>query len=162
MSEDRSVSPAIESKPLRKTGATLIDTNAVLQKALQRFTVKDRASIILRCDELPSVRGLEDDFETVFSTLLQMILQRKGDVAKLYLHIHCTAEDDPLMAAGVKPVNILFSTNISPCVNWLQLHEKQINTVSALLRKHRGSFVINQVKNGGCIFTVSILGKSSQ
>lgn len=159
MSEDLSVSPVAESKPSIKTEATFIDTNAILQKALQKLSVQDKGSIILRCDELPFIRGLEDDFETVFSTLLQMILQKKADVGKLFLHIHCTAEDDQLTAAGVKPFNILFNTNVSPCVNWLQLNEKQINAATSLLQKHTGSFVVNRVKNGGCIFTVSIFGK---
>jgi uncharacterized protein YdiU (UPF0061 family) len=160
MSEDRSVSPATESKTSKKTAATLINTNAVLQKALQKIIAEDRGSIILRCDELPSVRGTEDDFETVFSTLVQMILQKKNDVSKLFLHINCTAEDEQATAAGVKPFNIQFNTNISPSVNWLQLHQQQINEVAAILHKHTGSLVVNQVKNGGCIFSVSLLGKS--
>ena len=160
MSEDRSLSPATESNATKKAGADLVNTNALIQKALQKTAAEDRGSIIFRCDDLPLVHGTEEDFETVFTTLLSVILQQKSGASKLFLHINCSSDHEQATAAGVKPFNIQFHTNSNPGVNWLQLHEQQISAVEALLQKHSASLVVNQLKNGGSIFSISIFGKS--
>jgi hypothetical protein len=160
MSEIQSVPPTPEQI---KSAAErcLVNTNAVLQKALQRLTAEQRNTIALRCDDLPVVQGTEEDFETVFSSLLQTILQRKENVSKLFLHIHCTAEDFAADApTELKQYSIQFNTNIAPCAEWLQQHEQQLAHVAAILQKNGGLLLVNQLKNTGCIFSVSLPGKT--
>jgi hypothetical protein len=160
MSEDRSLLPATENDVFKKSGAVLVNTNALIQKALQKIAAEDRGSVIFRCDDLPLVQGSEEDFETVFSKLLTIILQKKSSTSKLFLHIYCSSEDNEVMATGIKPFTIQFHTNSNPGVNWMQLHEQQINELVVRLQKHSARLVVNQLKNGGCIFSISIFGKS--
>ncbi|HEU4902211.1 MAG TPA: hypothetical protein VFT06_05440, partial [Flavisolibacter sp.] len=74
MSEIQSV-PSTPEQIKSASERCLVNTNAVLQKALQRLTAEQRSTIALRCDDLPVVQGTEKDFELVFSSLLQTILQ---------------------------------------------------------------------------------------
>lgn len=159
MSDLRSVLPSAENKPFHPS-ATLVNTNAVLQKALQKLPSEARSKIVLRCDDLPFFPGPEDDIEHVFTALLNMIQEKKEDVAKLFLHISCASEEGKLTATGFFCYLIQFHSNILPSADWYQRHEQQISAATAILQKHKGSLVVNQMKNGGCIFSVSLPGKT--
>ena len=159
MSELQAVPPPPEG--IVGSGRRLVNTNAVLQKVLQRLNPEDRSKIALRCDDLPVLEGTEEDFEKVFSGLLQLILKNKPNGAKLFLHIHCTEEEiDPQTPKGLKQFSIQFNTNIIPCADWLQKRDQQFNEVAGIVQKNRGSLLLNQLKNSGCLFSVSLPGKT--
>ncbi|WP_121356530.1 hypothetical protein [Flavisolibacter nicotianae] len=160
MSEIHSVPPASE-RMIREAERKLVNTNAIFKKALAQFSKDLRKGIALRCDDLPAVQGAEADFEAVFSLLLQTILQRRANVSRLFLHVHCTSEDiDTDNAAGLKQFSIQFNTNISPCADWLQQNEQQLTNVAAILLRNGGRLLVNQLKTTGCIFSVSLPGKT--
>lgn len=160
MADMRSTSPAAHGSARNEAGGKFVNTNVVLQKALQKIGAEDRGRLILRCDDLPFVSGAEEAFEQVFTGLLQLILHKKQDVPQLFLHISCTADADSLTIAGLRSYCIQFISNVNPCASWRQLHAPQINRIAANLQKNTGSLVVNQGNNSGCLFTVSVLGKS--
>jgi hypothetical protein len=97
----------------------------------------------------------------VFSGLLQLILKEKENVAKLFLHIHCTEEEiDSNTPQGLKQFSIQFNTNMTPCADRIQQSDQQFNEVAGILQKNGGSLLLNQLKNSGCIFSVSLPGKT--
>lgn len=155
MSDRRSVPPSFDGEAKKEAAANLVDLNSVLQRLLQQLDAGIRFNLVLRCDHLPQLPGNEADWEAVFSGLLQMIFQKKKDVTKLFLHIHCTSHD-----AG-NSFEIQFNTNISPCHNWMQAHKVQLTRISNMLKKHKGNLVVNQVKASGSIFSVSLPGKNA-
>ena len=159
MSDLQSVPPAPEH--IVASGRRLVNTNAVLQRTLQRLNAEERNTIALRCDELPVLEGSEEDFEAVFSGLLQLILQEKENVATLFLYIHCTTEEIHSQSQqGLKQISIQFNTNITPCADWLHQSDQQFKEVAGILQKHGGNLLLNQLKNSGCIFSVSLPGKT--
>jgi hypothetical protein len=150
-----------ENKFKNEQAVKWVNANAVLQKLLQQLDADERKVIVLRCDELPHLHGTEDDFKTIFSGLLHMILQKKEEVPQLFLHISCATEEQVLSTApGPKWFSIQFNTNILPCFDWLQANEQQMVEVAAILQKNNGSLVVAQVKSRGCIFSLSLPGKS--
>lgn len=157
---DFSFAPSpVENPSATPPGAALVNTNAVIQKVLQGIRPIDRDSIVLRCDELPFILGVEKDVEVIFSILLHMLLQKKAEVAKLYLHISCTKEEAET-AQEFSCFHVQFHSNIVPSVNWYQQYEEQLNIVAAVLRFYNGQLKTNQGKNGSCIFSVSLPGKT--
>lgn len=160
MSDLQSV-PSTEKKGSREVSAKWINTNTVLQKVLQQLDADDRSKIVLRCDELPLAAGSEKDFEHLFSSLLQMILQKKDDVPTLFLHISCAEENqNPTAKNGQRYYTIQFNTNIKACTNWLQQNKTGLAEITATLQKNKSTLVVNQLKAAGCIFSVSLPGKS--
>jgi hypothetical protein len=161
MSDIQSVPSTIIKKEAGKAEGILVNTNVVLQNVLQQLSAEDRNKIVLRCDDLPYVQGNECDFEFVFSGLLQMILQKKENVSKLFLHINCkTEEEESQKSIGFKSFCIQFKTNIISCADWFEIHEEQINKIATILHKNGSSLAVNQMSGSGCIFSVSIPGKT--
>lgn len=138
-----------------------INSNAVLQKILQSLHADERNKIVLRCDELPLVAGREEDFENLFRCLLQLILQKKGEVATLYLHISCAlAEPVHPGRFGSRYFTIQFNSNIVPCTHWFENNKDRLNAMEALVAANKGTLVTNAFRSGGCIFSVSLPGKA--
>lgn len=143
--------------------ANLCNANVVLQNALQKLGPDVRNSFRLRCDELPFVFGNEENLETVFSAVMQLIVERKDTATKLYLHIGSTTGNEESSAIALSKeiyqFSIQFHTNITPCSEWTKLTEQKISNLTALLAPSGGSLTINPLKNSGCILTVSLPGK---
>ncbi len=160
MSDLQSV-PSVERQSTGKTPVSQIDTNAVLQRILQRLEAEDRNKIVLRCDELPMVVSDEENFETLFNSLLQMILEKKDEVPTLFLHISCTTEAQSILAkSGSALFTVQFNTNIVPCTNWFEINKDRLDELGTILAKYRGKLVVNEFRSSGSIFSVSLPGKS--
>jgi hypothetical protein len=152
--------PTPEIKDTRKSLANWINANVVLQKILQSLDAEDRSKIVLRCDDLPLVAGDEKDLEDLFRGLLQMILQKKGEVPTLFLHISCAADEQPLPATTASRFfTIQFNTNIVPSTDWFAVNQERLNKFEAVVTQCKGSLVTNAFKSSGCIFSVSLPGK---
>lgn len=157
-------SSSVPSAERKNTGTTLtgwINPNAVLQKILHSLQADERNKIVLRCDELPLVAGSEEDFENLFHCLLQMILQKKGEVATLYLHISCAREETAQSGRfGPRMFTIQFNSNIVPCTHWFENNKDRLNAMETLVAENKGTLVTNAFRSGGCIFSVSLPGKA--
>lgn len=153
--------PAVERKNIAPRWGHWINTNAVLQKILNRLDAADRSKIVLRCDDLPLVSGKEEELESLFQSLLQMILQKKDEVPTLYLHISCTL-NTPVQTSGFGPryFSIQFNTNIIPCTNWLAHNQELLEKLEALVAENKGVLSVNNFRSSGCIFSVSLPGKA--
>lgn len=149
-----------ESSTRKEASAKWVNSNLVLQKALQQSGHTGRDHLILRCDDLPSVYGQEEDLQRLFSCLLQMILEKQDTLQKLFLHIHCTAEEQVVTTPSRSNYySIQFSTSVSPSAEWLLASEQYIADATVILKALGGSFVVNQEANGSCLFSVSLPGK---
>lgn len=134
------------------------NANTILQSIIQQLEADDRKAIILRCDELPLLLGTEEEIETIFSRLLQMILQKKNSVTQLFLHINCKTDgQDSLNDFSRKQYTIQFNTNISPCADWMQLNGRQLTGIAAIVQELNGSLVVGEAQ--GCLFSLSFPGK---
>lgn len=142
--------------------ATFVDTNALLKKAIQNLPASIRSEIVLRCDELAPLQISEEAIEKAFSQLLQMIIDEREAESKLFLHITC-ASDKKQQAETTSPCLsrflIQFHTNLKPHSAWMQEAGNQINRIASLLTPFDGSLLVNQLKNSGCVFVISLPGK---
>ena len=141
---------------------TLVDANALLQKAIHRLPLEMRQQIILRCDELAKLHATEETIENVFSELFQLIVGKKAPDAKLYLHITCSQEDkagEETIVFDVQRFLIQFHTNITPHAAWMLEIGPRINHMASMLHPFGGSLLVNQLKNSGCVFCIALPGK---
>lgn len=161
MFDPLSATPAPENEKAIACEEGFVNTNVVLQKVLQRLTNEERVNIVLRCDDLPLIPGTEEDYETVFTHLIRLILQKKEAVLRLFLHIHCTTEESETQkATSLKWFNIQLVSNIVPCADWMQANNERNAEIVAILHKNGGKLVVNQAKSSGCILSVFIPGKT--
>lgn len=159
MSDINSVQSASEKAGRKGVTIPWVNANAVFQNILQQLNAEVRKEIIFRCDELPLLQGTEDDIQTIFSDLLQMILQKRNSVSQLFLHINCKPllQDTVSMTSRMQYI-ILFSTNITPCTDWMHTNKKQIDKMKTILQQYNGSLSI--ADSQGCIFSLSLPGKT--
>ncbi|RYZ30250.1 MAG: hypothetical protein EOO10_03455 [Chitinophagaceae bacterium] len=163
---------ANDSKRLTKKGpeqpatlfspATLSDANVILRNVIQNLSPEMKSEVVLRCDELVRVQGSAEDIETAFSQLLKLIVNEKPFDKKLFLHITCFHDkkgEIETIASGLQRYIIQFHTNVSLNAKWMQEAEGHINGIAALLLPFGGSFHVNQLKNSGCVFYISLPGK---
>jgi len=159
MSDLQSV-PAIERRNVGKAPLNRVDKNAVLQRVLQRLEAEARSKLVLRCADLPMTAVEEESLEGLFCGLLQMILQKRDEVATLFLHISCaTEEQTPLARSGSAFFTVQFKTNIIPCTNWFDRNKDRLDELEATVASYRGKLVVNKFKSSGYIFSVSLPGK---
>jgi hypothetical protein len=140
--------------------ATLVDTNALLQAAIRQLSPAARADIVLRCDELARLKASAAPLENAFAQLLQMIVAEREPESKLFLHITC-AKDKTVETSrdGISRFLIQFHTNLSLHATWMQETEANINHIASLLLPYGGKLTVNQLKNTGCVFIISLPGK---
>jgi len=144
------------------TPATFVDTNVLLQKTIQRLPSSIRSGIVLRCDELARLQISEEAMEKAFSQLLQMIIEERETGTKLFLHITCSKEkkqEQETTSDQFSRFLIQFHTNLKPHAAWMQEAESRINNIASLLTPFGGSLLVNQLKNSGCVFVISLPGK---
>jgi hypothetical protein len=142
--------------------AKLVDTNSFLRKAIQKLSPETRSEVVLRCDELVQLQCSEENIEKVFSQLLQLIVDAKPSDKKLFLHITCFPElkkQKETIVLGLQRYIIQFHTNVALHSPWIQEAENRINNIASLLPPFGGSLQVNQLKNSGCVFSISLPGK---
>lgn len=144
------------------TLANLADTNQLLQKALQKLPTDIRSDIVLRCDELARLQITNEALEDALSQLLQMIVDERETGVKLFLHITCSHENKGEREAITNRLSrflIQFHTNLTPHAAWMQDAESRINRIASTLLPFGGSLQVNQLKNSGCVFCITLSGK---
>jgi hypothetical protein len=141
--------------------AMLVDANALLQKAIQNLSPAARNAVILRCDEMACLQGDEVAIGKAFTQLLQLIVNERESGQQLYLHITCSLDDKNATeekTLALQRFSIQFNTNITPQSAWMRDAEPRLNSIASLLLPN-GSLQVNQLKNSGCVFCISLPGK---
>ena len=142
--------------------STFVDTNQLLQKAIQKLPTEIRSEIALRCDELAKLQITSEAMEDAFTQLLRMIVDEREIGGKLFLHITCSHENKEERGAitnGLSRFLIQFHTNLTPHAAWMQDAESRINRIASILLPFGGSLQVNQLKNSGCVFCIALPGK---
>jgi hypothetical protein len=141
---------------------TVVDTNLLLQKAIQQLPQTVKNAIILRCDELARLQISEEALEKAFVHLLQMITEGRETDVKLFLHITCSAErkhEREKGAASISRYKIQFHTNSCPLAGRIKEAERRMDSIASLLLPFDGSLEVNQLKHSGSVFIITLPGK---
>ncbi|MDQ6609630.1 MAG: hypothetical protein M3Y85_07400 [Bacteroidota bacterium] len=158
----RLISPTIRSS-FAGSSTGFCNTNLVLQKAVFNLDAGLKNSLFLRCDELPFVQCEEGIIKKTITQVLQLIADKKDGQTKLYLHVNAIAEPEE-QSTNSKQKNLTryklrFHTNITLTKEWLKMAEQKLTNINALLLPYDGNLSVTQLKNSGCIFTMSVPGK---
>lgn len=150
--------PSLPGKTTKKDQPiNWVNTNAVFQSILQQLDAEERKAIVLRCDDMPQLQGSEEELKNLFSVLLQLILQEKDTVSRLFLHINCVARQQDSPALAGEQYTIQFNTNIVVSANWCKVHAQQLASIALQLQKNNGS--LETAVAQGCFFSLSLPGK---
>jgi hypothetical protein len=154
------VRPGDSSHPVK----TVVDLNNILQQALQRHGPAIRThKLVLRCQALPRVEGDPVRLLRLFEGLLEAILSQTPKGSRFLLHVDCGEERDPVvidlsLAPGQLRYCIQFHTNITVTEEWKAMHGQFIADSMTLIAQQNGSFKVNEIKNTGCLFSISLPG----
>lgn len=155
--------PDFSPASLKQPAPPLVDSNKVLQRALKKISAEAKNAMVLRCDELPYLQGTEETIELAFTRLLQLILEKKDAVIKVYLHISSTLSTIKELKASDRPdlhrFLVRFHTNLVPDKDWLKKAKESINGIASVLSIYDGNIAIQQLKSSGCVFYISLPGK---
>lgn len=148
----------------KKHSYDLLALNNVLQESLKKAQGQvDKAQLIVRCENLPSIKADQTDMIKLFDHLLNMILNPSLKSSKQFLYVDCEedASDaiDMTRLEGFKRYTVKFYTNVSTHNNWKLLNGQALINCRQILSKYNGNLVVNEISSSGCLFSVSLPGK---
>ena len=118
--------------------------------------------IVVRCENLPVIKGNREDVAQLFEGLIRIILSYSDTTAQVFLYIDCEdmerGRSAHVTSEEYKIYAIKFRTNISPDSNWMQVHADALARYKQLLSIHNAIFHVNST-NAGCMFSISVPGK---
>jgi len=139
-----------------------VSLNEVMQQSLRRFQLGRKPDVIIRCENLPDAEIDKDCITKIFNDILDMIINFPPTGNKLFLHVDCEEEriesDNPALAKKV--FNIHFHTNCRADEEWKLNHRQSVEKCAALLAQYDAGFTVNEIKAAGCLFSISLLGKT--
>jgi signal transduction histidine kinase len=139
------------------------DLNEVIQQSLHRFQSGIRnQNVIVRYENLPIIEADKKAVIKVFDNLVQMILNHPPGGSKLYLYVDCEEESraqDSETHYVSKRYFIRFHTNITTNEEWKAEYQRVLEECTELLNQFDAGFTVNEIKNTGCLFSISLSGK---
>ena len=145
---------------IQRAGFTTISLNQLFKAALKKIQdASQRAEIIVRCESLPDVEGNSQQLSLFFETLLGLILEPSMNTGKLFIYLHCEEDKRYLPGNNSKTYHIRFHTNLGCDQSWKERTEKSVMLCRQILTDHGGSFMVNNINNTGCLFSIILPGK---
>lgn len=165
MTSSYSISEHASNIPIKpgfsETSST--DLNEVMQQSLQQFQSGTRnLNVIVRCERLPVIEADQKAIAKVFDSLVQMISNHPPPGSKLYLYVDCEEErqqQDPETLYVGKRFFIRFHTNITTSEEWKAEYCRVLEECALTLQQFGAGFTVNEIKNTGCLFSISLSGK---
>lgn len=149
---------ATQQKQLLNTKEThpvnVLSLNDVFRESIKRVQAAARADLIIRCEQLPQVKGQKAELEELFTLLIGMIVDKKTAGSKQFLYIDC---EDP--EKNGKDYLIKIHTNSSTNESWKEANRDTIHRCERILEAHHGSLTVNNIQHTGCLFLIALPGK---
>jgi len=140
-----------------------LSLNQVFKESMKKAQAQTgNIEMIVRCENLPNVKGNYTEIVQLFDLLLAMILNNPPQNSKLYLYVDCEEEVTDIIDLhfeGAKQYLIKFYTNITTHDHWKVLNSQSLIDCKQILSNHHGNLVVNNISSTGCLFTISLRGK---
>jgi light-regulated signal transduction histidine kinase (bacteriophytochrome) len=147
------------------TNMNIMYEEVILGKILQAVLHKTKSAleahrVIVRCDELPTIKGNGADFENLFHNIITIMLDHPPVPGKQYLYVQCKeADEEGNKQAGQHKLYIIqFHLNLALSDYWQVKHNVGLKMCQQIAETYKGGFIINNT-NTGCLFTLSLPGK---
>jgi hypothetical protein len=143
---------------------TMLSLNEIFRESMRRVQPAfAQLQIIVRCENLPVIKGNQEDITGVFEDLIRLILGYSATASQLFLYIDCEEADhgpaDDIVQEGFKRYTIKFRTNISPDGNCEEVHKEIFAKCRQVLSVHNANFHVNRPNHTGFLFSISVPGK---
>lgn len=148
----------------KKYSHGLLDLNIVLKASLKKAQSQlDHLELIVRCEALPQIKADHEEIMKLFDDLLGMILSHPPQTSQLFLYVGCEEDSgdviDMTLEEGLKRYTIKFHTNVTTHENWKLINSQCLVKCRQILSRHNGNLAVNEIRNTGCLFSVSLPGK---
>ena len=137
-----------------------INLNEMIRQALRPFITAGRhIDIIVRCTDMPFIKGDPDLIREVCHDLVRMIMIYPGS-SKRFLHIKCE-EQLPISRQRQHMSNFIieFHTNLNTDTHWKQLNHETIISCQQKLLTCRANLAVHEILTTGRLFSISLQGK---
>jgi hypothetical protein len=141
--------------------AVMLSLNEIFKESMKKAHAGQQGlNLIMRCESLPLVKAQRGEMETVFTTLIRLILQHPVTGSKRFLYIDCEERiQKQQLQKDQKQYLIKFHTNGSTNDNWKEANRVSIDKCEKILSAHHGSLTVNNIDHTGCLFCISLPGK---
>jgi len=137
-----------------------INLNEMIRQALKPFMSAGRnIDIIVRCSDMPYIKGEPELVREVCKDLVKMIMLYPGN-SKRFLHIKCV-EQLPISRQRQPVSNFIieFHTNLTTDPNWKQIHHETILSCQQKLLSCKANLAVHEILIAGRLFSISLQGK---
>lgn len=153
----------IDAAVFHHASVNMLSLNQVFKESMKKAQAQTgNLEMIVRCENLPQIRGNHTEIVQLFDLLLAMILNNPPQNSKLYLYVDCEEEMADIIDLhfeGAKQYLIKFYTNITTHDHWKVLNSQSLIDCKQILSGHHGNLVVNNISSTGCLFTISLPGK---
>lgn len=144
--------------------SNMLSLNEIFRESIKKAqSAVDSLDSIVRCENLPLVRGNYEQVTQLFDRLLEMIFRHSAKGSRLFLHVDCTEYTgeaaDPFLEKETRRYLIKFHTNIATSESWHTANNDAIAVCKQILSELNGNLVVNSVSSTGCLFAVTLPGK---
>ena len=146
----------------RAKDAEKVLLNEILQQCLKRLQKGTSVNMIVRCEQLPLVKADRASMAIVFDNVLKIIMSDRPPGNRLFLHVDCEEEvqTEVCSTLGFKRYAINFYTHSNSGKDWDSSKQKMISESRSILAQYDADLIVNEKKSIGCLFTISLLGKT--
>ena len=114
--------------------------------------------VIVRCESLPQIEGSYQQMLMLFDHLLSIIIKHPPKNSRLFLYVDCEEETND--CDNEKRFFIKFNTNAAVPENWKVMNSQAFIICRQILSNHNGTLIVNNISSTGCLFIVSLPGKT--
>ena len=132
--------------------------NDIFRESLKRARADCPVDVIIRCDSLPFIPGVTNNFSELFDTLIGLIFRISGSANRAFLYVGCEEESGTtgLQNRIYRNYIIRFHTNFSTGDEWKEKNAVQLSRCNEIISNYGGSFIVNSIKNTGCLFLITL------
>jgi len=145
------------------SGNNMLSLNYVFKESMKKSQAQaNNLQIIVRCENLPYIKGSHIEIARLFDMLLDMILGNPPHNSKLYLYVGCEEDTTDIIDTrfeGSRQYLIKFYTNCATHEHWKVLNSQSLINCKQILSNHHGNLVVNNISSTGCLFTIALPGK---
>jgi hypothetical protein len=151
--------PSAPSDPDIHTSAELIqkvELNDIFKEVMKKYhTIRQSPNLIVRCENLPVVEGINNILLKIFANLIGIIINSFDQPSKLFLYIDCKEET----TNKTKQYTIKFNANIPAREHWLEKHQAVLTGCEKKLSVYGGCLTVNYGGVPGCLFSIMLPAK---
>ena len=141
-----------------------IDLNKLTQKVFEfRKQCLEKLGAIIRCENLPTIRGDASQIAVLFNTLIGLILENPPLASKPFIYMKCAELKEDLIDLTVSKESIhyeiCFFTNYGSKALNNETFVEQLNRCYEICKENKCSLECHELANSGCLFTLKLWGQ---